>query len=137
MVYELVKQAIEQAFPGSLVYEEQASQIERPAFYISTIKASKNRQMGNRYQWLYKLLIRYFPLEEPLEQALGLKEAAEGLYACLERLEADGQRANGLQMSHRIEDQVLHFFVTVRMLGEEPLDAAKMEHITASTQMKE
>ena len=127
MAYELVKQAIEQAFPGSLVYEEQASQIERPAFYISTIKASKNRQMGNRYQWLYKLL----------EQALGLKEAAEGLYACLERLEADGQRANGRQMSHRIEDQVLHFFVTVRMLGEEPLDAAKMEHITASTKMKE
>ena len=136
MVYELRKQTLEQAFPGSLVYEEQAGQIKRPAFYISTIKASKKRQMGNRYQWLYKLLIRYFP-EESSEPTGGLKEAAEELYACLERLGTGGQQAYGLQMSHRIEDQVLHFFVTVRLLGEEPLAAAKMEHMTASTKTKE
>ena len=137
MIRSMISSAIGAAFPDAIIYKEQASQIERPAFYIGEIKVSQDKSIGNRYHRYHSLVVRYFPLEDGLTDYEALSAIADKLYACLEWLEDDGWRGRGIQMHHRIEDNVLQFYLTVQLALKRPTNDPKMEHIQTDTKLKE
>lgn len=137
MIRSMISSAIGVAFPDAVIYKEQASQIERPAFYIGEIKVSQDKSIGNRYYRYHSVVVRYFPLEDNLTDYEELSAVADKLYASLEYLEYDGWRGRGIQMNHRIEDNVLQFFVTVQLALRRPTNETKMEHIITEEKLKE
>lgn len=137
MIRSMISSAIGTAYPDAAIYKEQASQIERPAFYIGEIKASQNKSIGNRYYRYHSMVIRYFPQEDSLTDYEDLSAIADKLYASLEYLEYDGWRGRGYNMSHRIEDNVLQFYVTVQLALKRPTNEPKMEHIQTDAKLKE
>ena len=137
MIRSMISNAIGEAFPDATIYKEQASQIERPAFYIGEIKISQAKAMGNRYYREHQIVVRYFPLEDGLTDYEALSAVADKLYACLEYLEYDGWRGRGYNMNHRIEDNMLQFYLTVQLALKRPTNDPKMEHIQTDTKLKE
>ena len=137
MIRSMISNAIGEAFPDAAIYKEQASQIERPAFYIGEIKISQAKAMGNRYYRQHQMVVRYFPLEDGLTDYEALSAIADKLYACLEYLEYNGWRGRGIQMNHRIEDNVLQFYLTVQLALKRPTNDPRMEHLQTDTKLKE
>ena len=137
MIRSMLADAISSAFPDITIYKEQASQIERPAFYIGEIKVSQDKSIGNRYYRYHSLVMRYFPVEDNLTDHEELSDIADKLYASLEYLEYDGWRGRGIQMNHRIEDNVLQFYLTVQLALRRPTNDPKMEHIVTEEKLKE
>lgn len=137
MIRSMISSAIGEAYPNVIIYKEQASKIKRPAFYIGEIKTSQTKSIGNRYYREHQMVVRYFPTEDNLTDYEDLSDIADKLYACLEYLKYDGWRGRGIQMNHRIEDNVLQFFVTVQLALRRPTNDPKMEHIQTDTKLKE
>lgn len=137
MIRSMISSAIGAAFPDAVIYKEQASQIERPAFYIGEIKVSQDKSIGNRYYRYHSVVVRYFPLEDNLTDYEELSDIADKLYACLEYLAYNGWRGRGIQMNHRIEDNVLQFYLTVQLALRRPTNEIKMEHIVTEEKLKE
>ena len=137
MIRSMISSAIGAAFPDAIIYKEQASQIERPAFYIGEIKVSQDKSIGNRYYRYHSLVVRYFPVEDNLTDYEDLSDVADKLYSSLEYLAYDGWRGRGIQMNHRIEDNVLQFYLTVQLALKRPTNDPKMENIGTETFIKE
>lgn len=137
MIRSMISHAISQAYSKADIYKEQASQIQRPAFYIGEIKTDQERRIGNHYRRTHSMVIRYFPVEDGLTDYEDLSSIADKLYACLEYLEYDDWRGRGYAMSHRIEDNVLQFFVTVQLALKRPINDPKMENIETEEFIKE
>lgn len=137
MIRSMLSSAIGEAYPDIAIYKEQASQIERPAFYIGEIKVSQDKSIGNRYYRQHSLVVRYFPVEDNLTDYEALGDIADKLYACLEYLEYEGWRGRGIQMSHRIEDNVLQFYVTVQLALKRPTNEPKMETVETEAKLKQ
>lgn len=137
MIKSMISSAIGAAFPDAIIYKEQASQIERPAFYIGEIKVSQDKSIGNRYYRYHSLVVRYFPVEDNLTDYEDLSDVADKLYSSLEYLAYDGWRGRGIQMNHRIEDNVLQFYLTVQLALKRPTNDPKMENIDTETFIKE
>ena len=137
MIRSMISSAIGAAFPDAIIYKEQASQIERPAFYIGEIKTTQDKSIGNRYYRQHQMVVRYFPPEDGLTDYEDLSDIADKLYACLEYLEYDGWRGRGIQMNHRIEDNVLQFYLTVQLALKRPTNDPKMENLVTEEKLKE
>ena len=137
MIKSMISSAIGAAFPDAIIYKEQASQIERPAFYIGEIKVSQDKSIGNRYYRYHSLVVRYFPVEDNLTDYEDLSDVADKLYSSLEYLAYDGWRGRGIQMNHRIEDNVLQFYLTVQLALKRPTNDPKMEQLQTETTLKE
>ncbi len=137
MIRSMLSSAIGAAFPDAVIYKEQASQIERPAFYIGEIKVSQDKSIGNRYYRQHSMVVRYFPVEDNLTDYEALGYIADKLYACLEYLDYDGWRGRGHNMSHRIEDNVLQFYVTIQLALRRPTNEPKMETVETQAKLKQ
>ena len=137
MIAELIQQAVSGAYPDAKIYLGQAAQIGRPAFYIAEIKVNQAKAVGNRYYRDHQMVVRYFPQADQADLYKSLSTIADQLYAALEYLQAGEERARGIQMSHRIEDGILQFYLTVRQVLKRTLDETKMEHITVDRKIKE
>lgn len=137
MIRSMIRYAIQEVFPEAVVYEEQVTQIERPAFYISEIKVSQDKSIGNRYYRYHSMVVRYFPVEDSPNTYTDLDSIADNLYACLEYLDYGGQKGRSIRMNHRVEDQVLQFYFTVQLALKRPENNAKMEHIETEEKLKE
>lgn len=137
MIRSMISSAIGEAYPDAVIYKEQVGQIERPAFYVGEIKADQARRIGNHYRRTYSMVIRYFPPEDGLTDYDNLSDIADKLYASLEYLQYDGRRGRGYDMHHRIEDNVLQFFMTIQMALKRPDNNPKMENIETEEKLKE
>lgn len=137
MIQNMIYQAIREAFPDAVIYKEQSSQIERPAFYIGEVKVSQNKTVGNRYYRYHSMVVRYFPVEDNLSDYEDLSSIADKLYACLEYLNYDGVKGRSYNMNHRIEDKVLQFYFTVQLVLKRPINNPKMKHLETEEKMKE
>lgn len=133
----LIAYALAQHFPKTEIHKEQIADIMRPAFFVMELKTSQNKAIGNRYYRESLLVVRYFPPEDNLTDYEDLMSIADKLYAVLEYLSYDGYQARGYQMNHRIEDNVLQFFVKIRMALERPEHETKMANIDVDTEVKQ
>lgn len=137
MIRSMISAAIGNAFPEAIIHKEQVSQIERPAFYIGEIKVSQDKSIGNRYYRYHSMVVRYFPIEDNLTDYEDLSTIADKLYACLEYLDYEGHKGRSYNMNYRIEDNVLQFFLTVKLALKRPVNNVKMEHIETEQKLKE
>lgn len=137
MIRSMISHAISQAYPDAAIYKEQASQITRPAFYIGEIEANEDRRIGNHYRRIHNMVVRYFPVEDNLTDYEDLSAIADKLYAHLEYLNYDIWRGRGYNRRHRIEDNVLQFFVTIQVALKRQINNPKMGHIETNEILKE
>lgn len=117
-------------FPGVKVYKEQIAQIQRPAFFVSEIENTQQKRIGNRYTRVSDWVIIYFPKEDNLSDYVQLSEnIGDKLYSVMEHMEFNGSKLRGTEMKHRIEDNTLQFFVTVREQLKRPEVETKMQDL--------
>lgn len=137
MLRSMIAYALGQAFPEKDIHKEQTSQIDRPAFYIGEIKTHQSGKIGNNYRRTYQMVVRYFPEEDNLSDYEALSIVADKLYACLEHLAYEGNKARAVQMHHRLEDNVLHFFFTIYLSLKRPENHIKMEVLEEYAYLKD
>lgn len=94
------------------IYTEKIEQsFQEPCFFIKELRASQNKELGNRYKRGHFYDIHYFPNPDNNKKNEEMREIAEILYGHMEYIEVAGRPLMGLDMNHRVVDGVLHFFV--------------------------
>lgn len=135
MMLSVLSYTIGERFPGLDIHLEQASQIDRPAFYLAVLKSEQKKSIGNRYIRESQLVIRYFPEKDDETSYQELNQIADILYFITERMQYRGWLIYGLNRNYRIEDNVLQFYLTVEQQLQRPDNNPKME--TVETKVKE
>lgn len=135
MILSVLSHTISERFPDADIHKEQASQIDRPAFYIAVLKDAQRKSIGNRYVRDSSLVIRYFPEKDDSSSCEELRHIADILYFITEKMSYQDVYLRGLGRNSRIEDNVLQFFLHVQQSLKRPEDIPKMEHI--ETEVKE
>lgn len=127
--------AISERFAGCEIYTEKVKQgMAPPCFFVRCIdqeddlevqRIFKKRQFG----------IQYFP-ESDDEPNAECHTTAEGLFACLELIKADGAWVRGTDMSGHVEDGVLTFTVNYGVFVCSSKDQPSMEQVTVDTEVE-
>lgn len=88
-----------------------------PCFYVELIDASQEQELGNRYwrEYAFDILL-FLDNNGEIKDRRALTAMADTLFMALEYITVDGgQNLRGTEMSYRITDNVLHFFVSYNM----------------------
>lgn len=129
-VRSLISFTLGSNFPGVEVYKEQGAKIKRPAFSILEIENSQKKRIGNRYKRVSDWVINYYPEEDNLSDYEELSEViGDKLYSIMEHMEFDGCKLRGTEMKHRIEDNTLQFFLTIKEQLQRPTNETKMQEL--------
>lgn len=95
-----------------------------PCFYIELIDASQEQELGPRYwrEYAFDILL-FLDKNGEIKDRRALTAMADTLFMALEYITVDGsQKLRGTEMSYRITDNVLHFFVSYNMHVKKVLD---------------
>lgn len=136
MILSVLSHTISERFPDADIHKEQASHIDRPAFYIAVLKDEQRKSIGNRYVRDSSLVIRYFPEKDDSSSYEELRYIADILYFITEKMVYQGVYLRGLERNSRIEDNVLQFFLHVQQPLKRPEDVSKMETIETNVNKK-
>lgn len=124
-----------EVFPKHRIYREQVKQIKRPAFFVRNLETVQTKCIGNLYKRQCSFVIRCHLEEDALSNYEELTQIADKLYSSLEFMEFNGEKLRGCEMKHRIEDNVLQFFLTCRQsIKKQEIDSV-MEEL--ETELKE
>jgi hypothetical protein len=107
--YRLYTEGIEQGF-------------KEPCFFVSLVNHTQKQRIGNRYKENNSIEVLYYPSVEGNKNQECLA-VAEGLYELLEYISAEGNLLRGTNLSSKITEGVLHFYVEYNMFvirEEEP-----------------
>lgn len=100
------------------VYTDYHKQHARfPCFYVELIDASQEQELGTRYwrEYAFDILL-FLDKNGEIKDRRGLTAMADTLFMALEYITVNGsQKLRGTEMSYRITDNVLHFFVSYNM----------------------
>lgn len=114
---KILAKVLKQNFDNCKIYTKRAEQIKTPAFRLKTIKDSFDKKLGNLYknEKLYQIV--YMPKEDKqyITDDDELENVAFTLYDILEIMTLEGVTLKGYDMSYRIEDNTLQFFVTFKI----------------------
>lgn len=123
------------------VYQDDISQgFEQPSIFLLPLEPSRRLWAGGRYIQEFPLDVTCFPSEDGNSRELTLW--ADRLYDELELLPLpeglplNGETLRGTGMRHRVEDGVLHFFVTYRFFLEREAEKINMEEMEHSEKTK-
>lgn len=97
-----------------------------PCFYVELIDASQEQELGNRYwrEYAFDVLL-FLDKNGEIKDRRALTAMADTLFMALEYITVDGgQMLRGTEMSYRITDNVLHFFVSYNMHVKKVIDPA-------------
>lgn len=133
-----ISRRLEEAFPGVKLYGDQAVEqgLTPPAFFLRVLSPSRIPELGGRYRALNPFDIQYFPAA-PGSNA-ELLEVAEQLMDILETVELEGDLVRGTGRSYRLEEGILHFFVSYNLCGRrETVRDPGMESAAVNTGVKE
>ncbi|MGE4214849.1 MAG: DUF6838 family protein [Anaerotignaceae bacterium] len=99
--YRLYTESIEQGF-------------EEPCFFVSLINHTQKQRFANRYKEIYLFEVIYYPSVggNKNEECLAV---AEGLFELLEYISAEDDLLRGTNLSSKITEGVLHFYVEYNM----------------------
>lgn len=113
---KIIAKSLKQNFSNSKIYTERAEQIQPPSFLINTVKDSFDKKLGNLYKNEVFYQIVYIENEDKqyITDYEKLKEIGFKLYDIFEVIQTD-IILKGYDMSYRIEDNTLQFFVTFKI----------------------
>lgn len=122
------------------IYTDFAKQnIIFPCFRIFAIEPEQDNHLINRYKRTYNFDIQYFANKNgDVTDYEGLMSLADDLFFILEIINFGyGVKVRGLNMSHRITDGVLHFFVTYEFFVDKLPKDVKMETLDQDWRIKD
>lgn len=115
-------------FPVYVDFRKQKAKF--PCFYIHLLEASQEEEVTKRYWRIYDFDIQFFQDENgEVNDMQGLRDLADALFNALEYIQLNGALLRGTDMSHRVTDKVLHFFVTYEVCIRKVADIPKMENL--------
>ena len=110
--------------------------LKEPCFFIAAIEPATTRKLGESYFGVVPLDVRYYPAD-PRNNA-EMHAAASRLFDCLEVVTTtDGVGVRGDNISHRVVDGVLHFFVTYKTFAVRRSDREKMGMVQVTPEIVE
>lgn len=121
---------------GFRVYENDVAQgFTEPCFFIAALEPEQTPLLGERAVRRYPFDIHYFPGADGTNAAI--YDMAECLL-CVMRyiILPDGDKLRGLSMRYRVEDGVLHFFVTYNRIVNIPKEQPVMEILDTDVKTK-
>ncbi|MDD3569575.1 MAG: hypothetical protein PHY44_00540 [Lachnospiraceae bacterium] len=105
------------------LYTENVEQgFKEPCFFVQLTSHAQKQRLGNRYKETYCFEVSYYPLEGGNKNQECLT-VAEGLCEVLEYINAEGDLLRGTNLSSKITEGILHFYVEYNMFvlrEEEP-----------------
>lgn len=120
--------------PPITIYKEQIVQgFKKPSFFIWIMDVSQEKLLGNKYERLYQMNIRYHPEEKDLKTYETLAEIGNQILEVLTYIEVpinlgrkdtlgnpieDKKPVMGKQMSFKIIDDVLQVYVNYVIRGK-------------------
>lgn len=113
-VYTGIAERLESIFEDKLpVYFDSLPQgFAAPCFFIQLLSASHELRLWNRYELVLNFDIMYFPMNERENDVIELNTRAYSLLYGLEYIPLDGGEVRGTDINYKIEDGVLHFFIS-------------------------
>jgi len=106
-----VVQALEQAFPEMQIYgEENKEGFATPCFFVKLLEPTHSQELNRRYLRVLPFEVLYYTETDSERIAM-----AEQLAGVLETIRVNDRPLIGTNMSWKVEEEVLHFFVTYRM----------------------
>ncbi|HBB28272.1 MAG TPA: hypothetical protein DC000_03310 [Clostridiales bacterium] len=102
-------------FPSVTPYKENVKQgFKAPAFYIEEINSTSHKQLGRKYKRRYSFSIKYYTDQiEDINQEL--HNVSDKLCEILELMKFDKTVIKGTGMESKIDDNVLHFQIDVKV----------------------
>lgn len=132
-----ISNALYANFEGITVYSESVEQgLIEPCFFVMPLNPSETSLIGDRAIRNVPMDIHYFPFSKS-EPRAEMELTASKLYGVLRRIALlDGNKLNGMNLHHEIENGVLHFFVEYKPIIRYPKtpDTA-METFTHNTEV--
>ena len=129
------------ALTGYPVYVDfKKNNVQFPCFRLKLLEQSSEHVLGGRYMQEHRFDIWYIlnDADEVTDSRKEIHEMAEALFMALEYIILeDGTQVRGEEMSYRVTDGILHFFVAynVFVLKERPR-AEKMQTLNAKGGVK-
>lgn len=119
------------------IYVENIEQgLKEPCFFVKTLDVSQQKYIGNRYLLTVPLDVHYFPARK--KKRTEMHDAAMRLQYILERITMlNGEMVNGVKAHYEIVDDVLHYFITYKMVvkySTDPVD--NMGNLAIDSHMK-
>ena len=97
--------------PVYIDFRKQKAQF--PCFYIKLLETSQEQELTNRYWREHDFDVMLFQDENgEVNDMQGLRDIADTLLMALEYITVDARVLRGTDMSYRVTDKVLHFFVS-------------------------
>jgi len=133
LLTESISIALEEAFgEGYPVYDDSVEQgLQEPCFFIQCLESANNRYRGNRYYQTHQFCIQYFP-RDTVSPRPECESVAERLYDVLEclTLHDDQTQLWGKKMRHKVQDEVLNFFVNYDLFVLKESETPRMDTLT-------
>lgn len=113
-VYTGIAAELEKIFDDKLpvFFDSLPQGFEAPCFFIKLLSANSELRLWNRYELVLNFDVLYLPIGERENVAHELNERAYGLIYGLEYITLEGAPIRGTDINYKIEDGVLHFFVS-------------------------
>lgn len=115
--------------------EEMEQGLKEPCFFITIIEASVQPYPGKRYIRRNQLCLQYFT--SSTAKNVECEETAIRLEECLEYINLDGGQIRGTDMSHKVHEGVLNFFVNYNMFVKRIENDEQMKSLVSDTLIKE
>jgi len=139
-------------FRGIPIYKEKIAQgAERPYFAIAQLDLDQQKLMKEKYNRLYQMKVSYYSNIGDLQQFKNLDEMGNELLELLRTIEVESGQpiitevegfedvvtpqmypVRGIQMSSKIVDDVLQFFVSYLVRVEIPQEHTKMTNLSTN-----
>lgn len=136
--YTGISQKLEQLYDDPTVYFDKLPQnFSAPCFFVKLINSTRKPCLWKRSELKLDFDIMYYPAGEPEDVVSELNDVGYKLLWGLEFIPINESILRGTDLNYKIEDSVLHFFATYRMMIVEVEDAVpKMESLAQQYRIK-
>lgn len=114
-IMDAVTNRLDELFPDCRIYTDAVEQgLETPCFFVSVLEPAERQMIGQRYFREAGFVIQYLPDEAETDSInRNINQVLEALFDGMEYITlADGKIMNGTKRNSKVEEEILHFFVS-------------------------
>ena len=138
MVDEIIEGIVAQirtAYPNHQIYVDHVEQgLEQPCFFVRCVNQSHIPRLYKRHREDFLFEVLYYPEEEIRAEC---ETVAYSLYDFLEHIPFQSGMLRGEQRNSKVEEYVLHFFVSYSLFLVETSTEEHMEEVKYIGEIKE
>lgn len=134
--HSIISSRLKEKYENFTIYKERAEQLKRPAFSVFLVNQEQQKGIGNVYKRKSDFMICCYLERDDDTDYIRLQEIANNLYSHLEYFEYKEEHLRGFDMHHRIQDNVLQFFVSFNSVHYKEKRNTKMENLEIKERRK-